>query len=977
MTLEELAEAVIVDIDAQNIDPDDRFIQAIDVLDIGLSTMVTVGESGLVTLAHQSVKDFLLSKELKKAERSASFFAVNETGHLEIAKTCLTYMSLEPFREGPCKSESSFKERCETYPLLDFCAKSWFEHVKLLPDADQLRLISLAQNFWVTDKSSIFGSWLQVFRDINYLSRRYELDHLPYQDYVNNDATPIYYLCLWGLKPMIVSTIDWLAQSNSSKTSINAMEGYYGSALHAACRSGHAEIVRILISHGADLKAINSKGKNVLHLACQSGDLELVRMLIEEEPSLTTECDDNGQTALHFSAAKGHMSIIKALLDLQGAPDVNEQNEQGDTPLDLAIINGWPECVKVLLESGSLISTESTDKDTSIWDKIFRLDVSSKKDTMLKLVDILLSHGADIAHSATGYSLLHCAAAAGMIDLAKKCLDAGVNPRAKTSEMAESPLHMVMKDQNPSHGLPGNQVEMVQLLLDHGAEINANDFSNETPLHRACNSGLEEVVQLLINKGANMNSVDDDDNTMLHKACYGGNMNIVKLIVETRPLQMNMKNNNDETPIFNATKYPQVFEYLVDNGADIISCRNKLFEEISMFGNIHICKYFLAVMETSNNSISSESYTMGFEGLLYNADQNALHNQIWLYNHIKEKNVHAFKEAINLSAKSDPTAPIVSSSEDHNISNAVASSNNANLVQRFILEQGLIDLNVEALDGFKPLHSACQNGIDVVQVLLEFGADINGRLSSDLTTPLHQALSYSNFKVARFLLDRGADPRATDKEGYEPIHYLTDVGTETLEMIEIFRGHGADLKKPTSKGCTILHKLVSEMRADDSPKYVNILIEKYGVDPSAINKAGETILHLAALNSQTRLLRILLSRKETSLRIDAKTNTGKTALHFAADFGSPVCVRLLLEAGADPDSVFGSKNLTALHVAARSANLLVVKALLRGRANPCLLNKAGLTPAASIDMRTELDWTIVRKVLYLAEVDRSLEDMLM
>ena len=82
-----------------------------------------------------------------------------------------------------------------------------------------------------------------------------------------------------------------------------------------------------------------------------------------------------------------------------------------------------------------------------------------------------------------------------------------------------------------------NDLDSLKTYLDKLCPIEGYlDFicSNETPLAEACFNGYYDIVELLLEKGANVNFPDALDNTPLHKACEGFHLEIVKLLLDHR-----------------------------------------------------------------------------------------------------------------------------------------------------------------------------------------------------------------------------------------------------------------------------------------------------------------------------------------------------------------------------------------------------------------------------------------------------------
>ncbi len=100
--------------------------------------------------------------------------------------------------------------------------------------------------------------------------------------------------------------------------------------------------------------------------------------------------------------------------------------------------------------------------------------------------------------------------------------------------------------------------ELVQLLIDNGANVKAKDNNGFTPLHEVAFVGgeaeeeeMEDVVataQLLIDKDANVNDKDEQGQTPLHKAVVTRFDQLIKLLIE-RDAYVNAQDNEGDTPL--------------------------------------------------------------------------------------------------------------------------------------------------------------------------------------------------------------------------------------------------------------------------------------------------------------------------------------------------------------------------------------------------------------------------------------------
>jgi ankyrin repeat protein len=142
----------------------------------------------------------------------------------------------------------------------------------------------------------------------------------------------------------------------------------------------------------------------------------------------------------------------------------------------------------------------------------------------LDVVQWLLNHGADVnTQNENGYFPIHAAVGYGRLQLVRMLIEYNADIEARI-KFEGGPLH-----QAASRADINDQVGIMQLLLDHGANPNAGDNNGSTPLHQSsweeyseryydATHGTVEVTRLLLKYGANIDSEDNNGRTPLQLA---------------------------------------------------------------------------------------------------------------------------------------------------------------------------------------------------------------------------------------------------------------------------------------------------------------------------------------------------------------------------------------------------------------------------------------------------------------------------
>jgi ankyrin repeat protein len=280
----------------------------------------------------------------------------------------------------------------------------------------------------------------------------------------------------------------------------------------------------------------------------------------------------------------------------------------------------------------------------------------------------------------------------------------------------------------------------------------------------------------------------------------------------------------------------------------------------------------------------------------------------------------------------------------------VLDSEDAEIARLRAMIQNSPDLiNAPGEGAMTPLSLAASKGqLRVARFLLDHGADINRRSSGSIAmvgmlqttdaTPLHYAAASGHRAMVELLLERGAAVDARSKEGLTPLHLTANRGFQSVS--EALLNGKADVNAPDQQGRTPLH-----LAARFGHSALTTFLANNGARVDEADNSGSTPLMLAVNNGHLDVVKSLLTAKA---KPDVMDQTGRTALSYAAEAGHLEIVRALLEAEADPNA---GKNSLPLHCAIKSSSTGIVQALLEADADPnttCVVGwpVAGESPGA-------------------------------
>ena len=305
-----------------------------------------------------------------------------------------------------------------------------------------------------------------------------------------------------------------------------------------------------LVRAGADVSLANNYGATPMSLAAEVGNTEMLKLLLEAGANADSP-DPDGQTALLAVARTGNVAAARLLLDHGAKVDARE-NWGGQTALMWASARRHPQMMELLIAKGADVNARSIDRNyqrhVTAEGRPKSLDsggltplLYAARENCQACVDVLLKSKADInLPDPDGVSPLLVSIMNSNWDVARKLIMAGADIN-QWDIYGETPLFTIINLRNRLDGGKGSidplnattGTAILNLLLERGANPNvqlffkpanlsgATNTRGSTPLIRAANNGDVEVVNLLLKHGADATLYMADRQTPIHAVIAG------------------------------------------------------------------------------------------------------------------------------------------------------------------------------------------------------------------------------------------------------------------------------------------------------------------------------------------------------------------------------------------------------------------------------------------------------------------------
>ena len=336
---------------------------------------------------------------------------------------------------------------------------------------------------------------------------------------------------------MLKDLLKWCQKACPNLLQIEVDSQEKQTLLHLASSEGYTDIVKELISLGADVNAQDNSLQTPLvlnlesHLQTQHGkDTEILKLLLENGAHVNT-IDIRKATPLHTICEVGDLEGTRLLLE-NGA-NLEAYDDNGYSPFGLALVLERIDVCELLLEKEpTLLNKIANTKDGD-----YPIHIASKCDDS-DMIKVLIKKGCNVkSTNKEGLSPIHLAAMKGNLEVVKAIIRRLPHVSNQKNKSGQTPIHIAVAY---------NKIKVVSELLKYYSPAYAFGTSL---IHAACKLGDIQMVKLIFEKFPFYNVKDKHGLAPLHVAVKNKNSEIVHFLAQKSDCNLNVKDKDGKTAL--------------------------------------------------------------------------------------------------------------------------------------------------------------------------------------------------------------------------------------------------------------------------------------------------------------------------------------------------------------------------------------------------------------------------------------------
>ncbi|KAL6713255.1 hypothetical protein ACLMJK_008720 [Lecanora helva] len=511
-----------------------------------------------VHFVHFSVQEYLIKAldsdltELQGPELSDQFHGHEKTAHI-----CLKYLLYDDFRQDQNSTDEQFNQKVEKYAFLEYAGVNWGWH------ADRCRpfsettielsngLLDPLNHKWLSYSEVVGGKANGSFSRF-------------YKRFKDNYPSPLFYASLWG----ITETMDFLIEERAQN--VNHVGGLYGSPLKAAAAHGFEAATSLLLDKGADIDLESGQHGTAIQTAAALGQVKIAKTLLQHNPNVNIRAGWNNETPLLAAALVSSRRTAEEIVRLliQAGAELDTTDPGGNTAMHRFAANGATNVLQLLVQNHATLDMQDNEGTTPL--------MVAVEEGRQSAMEFIVAAGADVHKVDTeGRTALHLARTK------PKCMSVLLAHGSKINARDKYGFTLLY------WAVQNVEASAVRFLLENGADPKIGDRNGLSPLHTIASNCSDVIVEvlaadvriildLLLSYGSDMEARDCKGRTPLHYAASysileGARLRFDAAKIAELAFNIQRRNLSVETDYSEEQDLLYIMKRLLQHGADAMA----------------------------------------------------------------------------------------------------------------------------------------------------------------------------------------------------------------------------------------------------------------------------------------------------------------------------------------------------------------------------------------------------------------------